>query len=47
MAVPSNDDVVTYLDTEAVGDRDNPLRHFDVRARRCRISSGMIVQGTL
>jgi hypothetical protein len=47
MAVPINDDVVMDVDAEAARDFNNPLRHFDVGARRCRVASGVVVQRML
>jgi hypothetical protein len=43
MPVPTYNDVVVNLDAEAAGNLDNSLRHFNVRARRRRVASGMIV----
>jgi hypothetical protein len=46
MPVPSraDDDVVMHLDAEPACDLGDLLGHFDIGSRRCRVSSGMIVQ---
>src|SRR5712692_3410272 len=42
--VAADDDVIVYGNAQWFRDLDNHPRHLDVRARRCRVSSGMVVQ---
>jgi len=47
MSFFSDDDVVVYSDPQGLCDFHNDPRHFNIGARRRRVTSGMIVQTPL
>jgi hypothetical protein len=43
----ADDVVVVHLDAKSMGDLDNPLRHFNIGARRRWIASGVVMHESI